>query len=1343
MFMSVIRSTLLLLFALWYSACALAQFSVVPTYHSIGVYWKPAGVTITDQRARVTYWKDGQSPEEGLELWFDNRTGPPTGTSGTFPEANKRQFRGSLVHLDPGTVYNVKVQLYAANGTTPIAPEVAAQTTTETWTDTDQLQVAADHVITLPSQTIKRMIVQRSTSITVPSASLNSTTMEFTVTVPDPAVPDPNKPWKGPYVKIQPSGAVAADIDRGGMNAVGSAYDGMQGESCVEVRQGVKRVILHGLKMANCTRNGVVFWYTNPLQGVTSDVVIEDAVVTNFGWAGLAAPDLPDGDAGVQCAFNSAASNVKPTRIVLQRNQFIDPRYTATHWDSQAAHHPVGPQGVLFTQCGNNHVFRYNEILGTVAGKPVTFTANSPNISWPGHGQAPGTPVVFSNSGGALPSPLTAGTQYFVVGTPQADSFQVSATRGGTAITPSSAGSGTHTAARKRFFMDGIGGNENFSYDEGWISGDTDIYQNVVTHVYDDGIEAEGSNRNVRIWGNYFDRTFMPIGNASIGLGPVYVWRNVSHSAAGYMHMIADGPYNSYVYTPRPDTENPRMFVKAGGNTNAPRGGRGYYMHNTILQPASAYCSGSLNSCGSRMVISDDGSRELTNVYSFNNIWHTATRNSDGAPKHSQGTESDCATSGTCKFEGDLHNATLPQAGIPGKPTYEASGGNYPGSGALPSVSNDWTGNFQLAASSLGKGVAIALNQFNNGSGSDVGAHQSGTVMKFGRAASPNGGTVNAALNTTPSPASGPAPLQITFNASASTSSGSPIASLRLQFGHNAQEITWSDKNVTQSYTYPPGNFTAILRVTAENGQFDEATVPVAASCGASTPSAVLQANPQSGSAPLQVSFDASQSSAVAPATITAYSIDYGDGASGTGVTQSHTYNNAGQRTARLIVTDSNGCQSAPSDKIITVQGSGSGSATLQQGLNSYTGVTDAWLWGGSPDTNRDLGISIRTEGTGACAFCDSAVLRFAIFQSEGGPVPDGATITSATLSLYQFAGPAATFKVSRLLKSWHEQQVTYNVATTGAPWSSPGANGSGTDYVATPDAQATGVDANATACTTPNETCWVNFDVTTGVQAFAAGATNNGWKLAQVSSPVPGNYKNFNHSEQVGWEIYRPKLVVTWTTTPPGTTATLRQGLNSYAGTTDAHLWGGQPDTNRDLVFSIRTEGTGACAFCDSAVVRFAIFQSEGGPVPNGSTISSATLSLYQFAGPSATFKLSRLLKNWNEQEVTYNVAASGTPWTSPGANGSGTDYLATPDAQATSVDANAVPCTTPNEVCWVHFDVTSGVQAFAGGTANFGWKIAQVSSPVPGNYKNFNNSESSSNTSYRPTLTIIYTAP
>ena len=55
-----------------------------------------------------------------------------------------------------------------------------------------------------------------------------------------------------------------------------------------------------------------------------------------------------------------------------------------------------------------------------------------------------------------------------------------------------------------------MGEGENFS-SVGFPHADTDIYGNIIMNCWDDGIESEGGNRNVRIWGNYMPRPVTPL----------------------------------------------------------------------------------------------------------------------------------------------------------------------------------------------------------------------------------------------------------------------------------------------------------------------------------------------------------------------------------------------------------------------------------------------------------------------------------------------------------------------------------------------------------------------------------------------------------------------------------------------------------------------------------------------------------------------------------------------------------------------------------------------------------------------------------------------------------------
>lgn len=80
------------------------------------------------------------------------------------------------------------------------------------------------------------------------------------------------------------------------------------------------------------------------------------------------------------------------------------------------------------------------------ASATITVTIATPGVvTWTAHGLSANAPVSFETTG-ALPTGLTEGTIYYVVGASiTADTFQVSATSGGAAINTSGSQSGTHT----------------------------------------------------------------------------------------------------------------------------------------------------------------------------------------------------------------------------------------------------------------------------------------------------------------------------------------------------------------------------------------------------------------------------------------------------------------------------------------------------------------------------------------------------------------------------------------------------------------------------------------------------------------------------------------------------------------------------------------------------------------------------------------------------------------------------------------------------------------------------------------------------------------------------------
>jgi hypothetical protein len=270
-------------------------------------------------------------------------------------------------------------------------------------------------------------------------------------------------------------------------------------------------------------------------------------------------------------------------------------------------------------------------------------------------------------------------------------------------------------------FNDGFGGGDNFSA-EGFPWADSDLYGNRISQVYDDAIEAEGGNRNVRIWGNYFDRVFVAIGNAATSVGPLYVWRNVAGRMAN-MH-------NPEIPA---DLELRGPFIKAGSYLASANGGRAYYFHNTALQPAPA--GGARYPLGAGAGIKKSGGR-LFNFVSRNNIWHIHKEPLiDGEPKF-HAILADCDL-GPCDADFDLHNGRIANAGAraerhgwgpgaPGRPVYATSGTSYPSAARQ--------GDFSLAPGSPGYQGAERIANFNDSyARPDVGAHQSGSPpMQFG-----------------------------------------------------------------------------------------------------------------------------------------------------------------------------------------------------------------------------------------------------------------------------------------------------------------------------------------------------------------------------------------------------------------------------------------------------------------------------------------------------------------------------------------------------------------------------------------------------------------------------------
>ena len=263
-----------------------------------------------------------------------------------------------------------------------------------------------------------------------------------------------------------------------------------------------------------------------------------------------------------------------------------------------------------------------------------------------------------------------------------------------------------YSADGAKYLNDGLGGSENFS-NVGFPNSDSDIHGNRISHVWDDAIEAEGANRNVRIWGNYTDRTNVGVATTATSVGPVYVFRNVLNRSQKMALQSTDTA--------------DRVSAFKSGSTSSFGDGRRYVFHNTLLQ---ATLPGLTYPLGAGGGISAAGSTQpLTNTVSRNNILHVwkswwNSINTEGGAGND--------------LDYDLHNGNISAYagaetnGIVGTPLYA------PGHG----WQNESGGFYQLDPASAGYDRGARLPNFNDdflGAAPDMGAHETGSAgMRFG-----------------------------------------------------------------------------------------------------------------------------------------------------------------------------------------------------------------------------------------------------------------------------------------------------------------------------------------------------------------------------------------------------------------------------------------------------------------------------------------------------------------------------------------------------------------------------------------------------------------------------------
>jgi len=249
-------------------------------------------------------------------------------------------------------------------------------------------------------------------------------------------------------------------------------------------------------------------------------------------------------------------------------------------------------------------------------------------------------------------------------------------------------------------YNDAIEGMKN-GYVEGGFYNDADIYGNIMAFGQDDGIELDGGQCNVRLYGNRFEQTYSGISLAPNKKGPSYIFYNV------VTNLGASNGVSS-------------AAVKNGGGLMHTAGYQ-YLFNNTMIFSGNGMRGVGYGPSDAK------SKREMFRAYTRNNIF-LATKPSVGKGKDSKGYSiSDIHECPENDFDFDLLGNVRNEGGS-GK-VQARKGAETNGVFASPKFTSLYRGVYTLLETdpAVGKGVAVPNFMENfKGDAPDIGAFQLG-----------------------------------------------------------------------------------------------------------------------------------------------------------------------------------------------------------------------------------------------------------------------------------------------------------------------------------------------------------------------------------------------------------------------------------------------------------------------------------------------------------------------------------------------------------------------------------------------------------------------------------------
>ncbi|MEY2848657.1 MAG: hypothetical protein RI885_1322 [Actinomycetota bacterium] len=275
--------------------------------------------------------------------------------------------------------------------------------------------------------------------------------------------------------------------------------------------------------------------------------------------------------------------------------------------------------------------------------------------------------------------------------------------------------------------------------------------------------------------------------------------------------------------------------------------------------------------------------------------------------------------------------------------------------------------------------------------------------------------------------------LDLTTDASASTDTDGSIVRYSWDFGDGA---TASGASAGHTYTQA-GSYTVTLTVTDDDGATDTTARVVTVVAPNVAPAAEFSVEVSN----LSAVFDGS-ASRDPDGLVTAYSWDFGDGASASGSTTTHAYAAAGSYTARLTVTDNAGAATTVSREVVTTEVPNAApvssfvatSTGLSASLDASASVDPdgtivSWTW-----TFGDSTTGSGRTTTHAYAAAGSFTVGLTVTDDRGAVTTSSRAIT---VSAPAAGGPFASDTFARTITGG------LGTAELGGPWAVTGSTGS------------------------------------------------------------------------------------------------------------------------------------------------------------------------------------------------------------------------------------------------------------------------------------------------------------